>query len=62
HMVRFKWLDDPENTFFQFEIRTDELTSDVALLITDHCAPEDLKEAHLLWDAQLHNLKQIIGT
>ncbi len=61
-MVRFNWIDDSENTFFQFEIRTDELTSDVALLITDHCAPEDLKEARLLWDAQLHNLKQIIGT
>lgn len=62
HSVCFKWLDDADDAFFQFEIRTDELTSDVALLVTDHCAPEDLKEARLLWDAQLQNLKQIIGT
>ncbi|MFZ9943922.1 MAG: START-like domain-containing protein [Bacteroidia bacterium] len=61
-LVKFNWLDDPENTYFQFEIRTDELTSDVALLVTDHCVPDDLKETRLLWEAQLQNLKQIIGT
>ncbi|MEY3343873.1 MAG: hypothetical protein RL090_1557, partial [Bacteroidota bacterium] len=58
----FKWVDDPDNGFFQFEIRTDELTSDVALLVTDHCLAEDINEAKLLWDTQLHNLKQIIGS
>lgn len=60
--VKFKWLDDAENGFFQFEIRTDELTSDVALIVTDHCAADGLNEAKLLWDTQLHNLKQIIGS
>jgi hypothetical protein len=61
-IVKFKWVDDPDNGFFQFEIRTDELTSDVALLVTDHCLAEDINEAKLLWDTQLHNLKQIIGS
>ena len=61
-IVRFKWIDDPDESYFQFEIRTDELTSDVALIITDYCLPEDRDEQEQLWETQLHNLKQIIGT
>lgn len=61
-MVRFRWLDDENDSFFQFEIRTDELTSDVALIITDFCVPDDKSEAEMIWETQLHNLKQIIGS
>jgi uncharacterized protein YndB with AHSA1/START domain len=61
-LVRFKWLDGEEESFFEFEILTDDLTSDVALLITDFSIPEDKEETERLWDTQIHNLKQIIGS
>lgn len=61
-MVRFKWMDETEEGFFEFEILTDDLTSDVALLITDFSVPEDQEETERLWETQIHNLKQIIGS
>ena len=61
-LVKFKWLDDSEEGFFEFEILTDDLTSDVALLITDFAVPDDLEESKRLWDTQIHNLRQIIGS
>jgi len=61
-MVRFKWLEDAEEGFFEFEIVTDDLTSDVALIVTDFCPPEDKEESVRLWETQIHNLKQIIGS
>lgn len=63
-MIRFKWVneDKKDDTYFQFEIVQDELTSDVALVITDF-AEEDEKEANtLLWNSQIHSLMHIIGS
>ncbi len=60
-LVRFKWLDEGEEGYFEFEILTDDLTSDVALMITDFSEPGDKDEVARLWDTQIHNLKQIIG-
>lgn len=61
-MVKFKWIDDPDDSFFEFEILTDELTSDVALLITDFALPDEKEEVARLWDTQIHSLRQIIGS
>lgn len=61
-MVRFKWLDDPDDSYFEFEILTDDLTSDVALMITDFSIPDDKEETERLWETQIHNLRQIIGS
>lgn len=63
-LIRFKWVseDKKDDTFFQFEIVQDELTSDVALIITDF-SEEDEKEANsLLWNSQIHSLMHIIGS
>ncbi len=61
-LVKFKWLDEEEDSYFEFEILTDDLTSDVALIITDFCVAEDEDETRRLWDTQIHNLRQIIGS
>ena len=57
-MVRFK-----ADEYFEFRIQIDELTSDVSLIITDFAEDEEDKEdATNLWDAQIDNLKHIIGS
>lgn len=64
NMVRYKWITDDkkDESYFQFEIQQDEITGDVALIITDF-AEEDEKEANsLLWNSQIHNLMHIIGS
>lgn len=60
--IRFHWEDDEEEeSYFEFKIRTDELTRDVALIITDFAEEEDKDDAIDLWDSQISELKQAIG-
>jgi len=62
--IQFKWTDDKEKeSYFEFQIQIDEMTSDVSLIITDFA--EDLKEQEeqtLLWEQQFENLKRAIGS
>ncbi len=59
--IKFKWRDTPDEEFFEFEIVQDELTDDVALVITDFVDANDEKNASQLWDSQIHELKMNIG-
>ncbi len=60
--VRFQWIDD-KDIYFEFRIEVDELTGDVALIITDFA--EDLLSkdaAVLLWNSQIEALLKAIGS
>jgi uncharacterized protein YndB with AHSA1/START domain len=60
--VRFKWLDDEDHdSFFEFRINKDELTGDVALIITDFADDDEKNDAMELWDTQIDELKHILG-
>ncbi len=60
--IRFRWEDDTEeDAFFEFRIHTDELTGDVALLITDFAEEDEKDDAIDLWDSQISELKHAIG-
>jgi uncharacterized protein YndB with AHSA1/START domain len=64
NFVQFKWLDDEEKeSFFEFKIQVDEMTSDVSLIITDFAEnEEDQEEQTMLWEQQIQNLKMAIGS
>jgi uncharacterized protein YndB with AHSA1/START domain len=60
--IRFRWIEDEEEEyFFEFKIHTDELTGDVALLITDFAEDGERDDAIDLWDTQISELKHVIG-
>ena len=40
----------------------DELTNDVALIITDFAEEDEVEEAKLLWENQIAELKMVIGS
>ncbi|PWD99078.1 START-like domain-containing protein [Marinilabilia rubra] len=62
-MVRFQWLDEGmEDMWFEFNIDVDELTGDVALLITDHVEADDKEDSIELWDQQVDVLKHGLGS
>lgn len=63
-MIRYKWLTDDkkDDSFFQFEIIQDEITSDVALIVTDFAEEDEKDENILLWNSQIHNLMHQIGS
>ena len=60
-LVRFKWLDDDDINYFEFRIRKDELTGEVALIITDFAEEDEKDDAVDLWDTQIAELKHALG-
>jgi uncharacterized protein YndB with AHSA1/START domain len=60
-LVRFKWVEDDPQYFFEMEILQDELTNDVALSITDFAAEEAIGERKLIWDNQVEYLISVLG-
>ncbi|MFC4209545.1 START-like domain-containing protein [Pedobacter lithocola] len=60
-LVKFKWLDDEPQCYFEMEIVQDELTNDVALAITDFSTDELLAEKRLIWDNQIDYLISVLG-
>ncbi|WP_167606477.1 START-like domain-containing protein [Maribellus sediminis] len=61
-LVRYNWLDDDDETYFEFKITRDELTNDVSLLITDFTEEGEEDETRGLWDTQIADLKHVVGS
>ena len=63
YYARFRWLDEPDDTYFEFRLETDELTRDVSLIVTDFAEDDDSREtSSRLWNAQIEKLHQILGS
>jgi uncharacterized protein YndB with AHSA1/START domain len=60
-LVRFKWVDDEPQCYFEMEILQDELTNDVALGITDFATEDAIGERRLIWDNQIQYLISVLG-
>lgn len=61
--VRFQWEDDEDTKyFFELSILVDDLTNDVSLLITDFAEEDEIEESKQLWQSQIEDLKQILGS
>lgn len=61
--VKFQWErdDEADNTTFEFNIKTDSITNEVALIVTDFANEEDMEESKFLWNNQIGTLKQKLG-
>lgn len=61
--IKFRWTDEPKDTFFELKIIIDDITQDISLIITDFAEDkEDEEEARLLWNKQIEKLRQSIGS
>ena len=60
-MVRFRWEDEPADTYFELAIHRLELTRDVALTVTDFAEDGDTEDAIRLWNSQIDDLRRIAG-
>ena len=62
-MVRFEWvgMENEEENYFEFRINVEELTSELALIITDFAEADEKEDAIYLWDSQINDLKRILG-
>ena len=59
--IKFKWLDNEDDEFFEFRINIDEITGDVALVITDFVESDEKEETIELWNSQIAELRHVIG-
>ena len=62
-LVRFEWADKEEDeaNYFEFRLNIEELTGDVALIITDFAEPGEKVDSVSLWDSQITDLKRLLG-
>ncbi len=60
--VRFRWLENEDDYFFEINIVVDELTKDVSLVIYDFADEDEVEEGKMLWESQISDLKQVIGS
>ena len=61
--VKFKWQDgEDDNSFFEIRIQVDGITKDVSLMVTDFAEDDEVEETKMLWDNQISDLKQILGS
>ena len=61
-LIRFHWVDDDDDCYFEFLLEVDDLTSEVALLITDFAEEDELEESKDLWGSQVNSLMQLLGS
>lgn len=60
--IRFKWSDeDDENAYFEFQLHKLELSSEIALQITDFAEPDEKGDAIALWENQIEEMKRRLG-
>lgn len=60
--VRFSWDYNEDDDYFEMRIIVDEITKDVSLFITDFAEEDELEEAKMLWENQVSDLKQVLGS
>ena len=60
--VKFKWLENNDDSFFEIKIAVDEITKDVSLIIIDFADNDEVEEAKMLWESQISDLKSVIGS
>jgi len=61
--IKFKWLDDEDSaTYFEIRIQVDEITKDVSIMITDFADEDEVEESKMLWENQISDLKQVLGS
>ena len=62
-LVRFEWvgMENEESNYFEFRINIEELTGELALIITDFSEADEKEDSIYLWDSQIQDLKRLLG-
>jgi len=63
--IKFRWMadeDEGDNYYFEIKIQVDEITKDVSVIVTDFAEEDEIDEAKMLWDNQISDLKQVLGS
>lgn len=59
--IRFRWLDGPDNEYFEFSIDKSEITNQTILVVKDFAEKREIKDQSQLWDYQVKDLFHRLG-
>ena len=59
--IRFRWLEEAPDTYFEFHIHYTELTGSYTLEIIDFANVDEIEDAIALWDSQVKILRRKLG-
>ena len=63
--VKWRWIEDEEDdldTYFEIRYEVDPMTKSVLLIVTDFAEEDEMEEAKMLWDSQIHAMLSHIGS
>ncbi|WP_027124927.1 START-like domain-containing protein [Gelidibacter mesophilus] len=63
--IKFRWMvdeDEGDSYYFEIRIQVDEITKDVSIIVTDFIDEDEIDEAKMLWENQISDLKQVLGS
>ncbi|MEM6515005.1 MAG: START-like domain-containing protein [Bacteroidota bacterium] len=63
--IKFRWVADEEDDasyYWEIRIQVDEITKDVSVMITDYAEEDEVEESKMLWENQISDLKQVLGS
>lgn len=61
-LVKFRWDEADDDSYFEMKIVVDDITKDVSLIITDFAEDDEVDEAKMLWENQISDLKTVLGS
>ncbi|MDD2560506.1 MAG: START-like domain-containing protein [Bacteroidales bacterium] len=59
--IRYRWMDEPADSFFEFSIQHSEMTGNISLWVTDYAEPEDQEDSVNLWNSEIEKLMRRSG-
>ena len=59
--IRYKWMAEEDDTYFEFRIEVDAITKDVSLIVTAFSEEDEIEESKMFWENQISELKHTIG-
>jgi len=59
--IRYRWIDEDDNYYFEFILRKLDLSGDMTLEITDFAEPDEKGESIALWESQVDEMKRRLG-
>lgn len=59
--LRFRWLDGPDEEYFEYRISTSDVTGETILEITDFSEDDEVDDQKQLWESQIAALKKGTG-
>ena len=59
--IRYRWLHEPKDEYFEFRIEKTEITNQTILIVKDFAEKGDIKDQSLLWESQVKDLFHRLG-